>query len=53
MCSIALEAKKLVLKAEEDVEIHAGGHAALSSQKEMQIHCEEDIRATGATIWLN
>ena len=51
--SIELKAETVSISAGTDLNIDAGGRVAIDSKQETRIHCEEDIRVTGAVIHLN
>ena len=51
--SIALEAKKIRIKAQEEASIESEGTLKIESSKKMDINSEDDIRVVGKMIHLN
>jgi uncharacterized protein (DUF2345 family) len=51
--SIALEAKKVTIKAEEEAVVKSEGSLDIGSSKKMAIKSEDDIRVVGKMIYLN
>ena len=51
--TIALEAKEVKIKAEEEASIESRGRLKIDSSKQMDIHSEDDIRVVGKIIHLN
>jgi hypothetical protein len=51
--TIALEAKEVKIKAEEEASIESMGRLKIDSSQKMDIHSEEDIRVIGKIIHLN
>lgn len=51
--SIALEAKKVTIKAEEKAVVKSEGSMDIGSSKKMAIKSEDDIRVVGKMIYLN
>jgi len=51
--TIALEAKEVKIKAEEEASIESMGRLKIDSSKKMDIHSEDDIRVVGKIIHLN
>ena len=51
--TIALEAKKIKIKAQEEVSIESEGKLKIESSKNMDINSKDDIRVVGKMIHLN
>ena len=51
--TIALEAKEVKIKAEEEASIESMGRLKIDSSQKMDIHSEDDIRVVGKIIHLN
>jgi uncharacterized protein (DUF2345 family) len=51
--TIALEAKEVKIKAEEEASIESMGRLKIDSSKKMDIHSKDDIRVVGKIIHLN
>jgi len=51
--TIALEAKQVTIKAEEETSIESKGSLKIASSEKMDIHSDEDIRVVGKIIHLN
>ena len=51
--TIALEAKEVKIKAEEEASIESMGRLKIDSSKQMDIHSKDDIRVVGKIIHLN
>jgi hypothetical protein len=51
--SIALEAKKIRIKAQEEATIESEGTLKIESSKNMDVNSEDDIRVVGKMIHLN
>jgi hypothetical protein len=51
--SIALEAKKIRIKAQEEASIESEGKLKIESSKNMDVNSEDDIRVVGKMIHLN
>ncbi len=51
--TLALEAKRVKIKAEEAAVVKSEGSLEIDSSKKMDIHSEDDIRVVGKMIYLN
>ena len=51
--TIALEAKKIRIKAQEEASIESAGKLKIESSKNMDVNSEDDIRVVGKMIHLN
>ncbi len=51
--TIALQAKKVTIKAEEEAVVESKGSLQINSSKKMDIHSADDIRVVGKMIYLN
>ena len=51
--TIALEAKKIRIKAQEEASIESEGKLKIESSKNMDVNSEDDIRVVGKMIHLN
>lgn len=51
--TLALEAKRVKIKAEEAAVVRSEGSLEIDSSKKMDIHSENDIRVVGKMIYLN
>jgi uncharacterized protein (DUF2345 family) len=51
--TIALEAKKIKIKAEEEALVESKGSLEIDSSKKMAIHSNDDICVAGKIIYLN
>ena len=51
--TIALDAKKIKIKAKEEAVVESKGGLKIDSAKKMDIHAEDDIRVVGKMIHLN
>ena len=51
--TLALEAKKIEIKAEEEAVVKSKGKIEIGSSKKMDINSEDDIRVVGKMIHLN
>ena len=51
--TLALEAKKIEIKAEEEAVVKSKGKLEIGSSQRMDLHSEDDIRVVGKMIHLN
>jgi hypothetical protein len=51
--TLALEAKKVRINAQEEAVVESKGTVEIGSSREMRIHSEDDIRVVGKIIHLN
>ena len=51
--TLALEAKRVKIKAEETAMVKSEGSLKIDSSKKMDIHSQNDIRVVGKMIYLN
>ena len=51
--TIALEAKKIAIRAEEEAVFESKGRLDMDAKKKMNIQCDDDIKLVGKIIHLN
>jgi uncharacterized protein (DUF2345 family) len=51
--TLTLEAKKVEIKAQEEVVVESKGSLQIASSEKLAIHSEDDVRVVGKMIYLN
>lgn len=51
--SIEIQARRVSLEAEEQIDVRTDGTLSLKSKEELRIHSDDDVRATAKIIHLN